>query len=210
MKVHFLTSPGTWFLPHIENLLRSCRDSGIEAACFEDHRNLPQGDLLFILSYYRLLPAECISRHRNNVVIHASDLPRGKGCSPLAWQILEGSNDIVFTLFEAVAEVDAGPVYLRDTLHLEGNELYAEWRRAAGLLIEKMTLSFLAAYPNVHATPQEGESSFFPKRTREDDRIDLHRPLAELFDHLRICDADNFPAWFEFRGRKFKIGLEPL
>ena len=52
--------------------------------------------------------ATILALHKNNLVIHASDLPQGKGWSPMPWQIAEGRNDIVFTLFEAVAGVDAG------------------------------------------------------------------------------------------------------
>ena len=61
-------------------------------------------------------------------MIHAADLPQGKGWAPLTWQVLEGKNDIVFTLFEADASTDNGPFYLKKTLHLSGYELAPELR----------------------------------------------------------------------------------
>ena len=42
------------------------------------------------------------------------------------YQILEGKNDIVFTLFEADKGVDSGDIYLQKTLKLRGNKLYEE------------------------------------------------------------------------------------
>ena len=32
--------------------------------------------------------------NKNNIVVHASDLPKGRGFSPMSWQILEGKNKI--------------------------------------------------------------------------------------------------------------------
>lgn len=210
MIVNFLTSPGTWFHPHVEELVQTCRERGHTSVCFTDHRELDRGDMLFVLSYYRILPAALIGNHTNNVVIHASDLPRGRGNSPIAWQILEGKNEIPFSLFELTAGVDEGPVYVKDTLRLCGTELYDEWRQLAGTFICRMALDFLAAFPSVTATPQSGEASNYRKRTAADDQLDPTQPLALLFDHLRICDPKQFPAWFEIRGRKFKLRIEPL
>ncbi|WP_253489886.1 hypothetical protein [Methanocalculus alkaliphilus] len=64
--------------------------------------NLPEGDICFYLSYGKIINATLLSRHSNNLVVHASDLPRGRGWSPMTWKIIEGENDIPVTLFEAV------------------------------------------------------------------------------------------------------------
>ena len=63
MTVNFLTSPGTWFHPHVEELVQTCRERGHRSVCFTDHRELGRGDMLFVLSYYRILPAALIGNH---------------------------------------------------------------------------------------------------------------------------------------------------
>ena len=46
----------------------------------------------------------------------------------MTWQILEGANCIPVTLFAAVAELDAGPIYLQKKIQLLAHELVDEWR----------------------------------------------------------------------------------
>ena len=67
----------------------------------------------------------------------------GKGWSPLAWQILEGSNNIPVSLFEAVEAVDAGDVYIVDYIRLEGHELNNEIKHQQGLITMKMVKKYI-------------------------------------------------------------------
>ena len=47
-------------------------------------------ELLIILSFYKIIPEKYLKISRHNLVVHESDLPKGKGHSPLYWQILQG------------------------------------------------------------------------------------------------------------------------
>ena len=47
-------------------------------------------DLYICLSYSKLLSEKDLSKFKNVLVVHESELPKGKGWSPLSWQILEG------------------------------------------------------------------------------------------------------------------------
>lgn len=44
----------------------------------------------------------------------------------MTWQILEGASSIPITLFEAVADLDAGPIHLQQEITLHGHELVDE------------------------------------------------------------------------------------
>ena len=67
-----------------------------------------------------MLNSEQLSLHGYNLVVHESALPKGQGWSPMTWQILEGLNIIPVTLFEAVADLDAGPIHLQHQIKLKG------------------------------------------------------------------------------------------
>ena len=176
---------------------------------FTKHRELPQGELCFILGYLRIVPEEILSRHKHNLVVHESALPQGRGCSPMGWQILDDERSIVFTLFEAEAGVDSGAIYLQQTLNLDGTELYPEWRAKQAALTAELVAAFLDRYPEIQGRAQTGEPSTFRKRGAEDDELDPNLPLGQLFDQLRICDPDQYPAWFSFRGRRYKLRIDP-
>ncbi|MDR2645775.1 MAG: hypothetical protein LBC04_01160 [Holosporaceae bacterium] len=79
-----------------------------------------------------MIGREYLALHKHNIVVHESLLPYGKGWSPVTWQILEGKGIIPFVLFEAVEEMDAGVVYIRDEIHLDGTELVEEIREKQG------------------------------------------------------------------------------
>ena len=53
-------------------------------------------------------------------------MSNGQGWSPMTWQVLEGASSIPITLFEAVVELDAGPIYLQQQITLQGPELMEE------------------------------------------------------------------------------------
>ncbi len=209
MTIHFLTSDDAWIVPHIDRLVKHTRLAGYEAQRINHHDDLLSGDLLFILGYLRILPDECLDLHAANLVVHESDLPKGRGFSPMSWQILDDRREITFCLFEAVPDVDSGPVYDRRTLHLDGTELHHEWRELQGLLTVQMVLDFIDQYPGVEADAQEGEPTFFERRTHEDDEIEVDRPFREAFHKMRVCHPREYPAWFEWEGRKFKVTVEP-
>lgn len=58
---------------------------------FFEHESISENfDIVFILSYHRIIDTQYLAKHKHNIVIHASDLPQGKGWAPMFWQILEG------------------------------------------------------------------------------------------------------------------------
>lgn len=210
MIVHFLTRPSAPIMPNIERLVAICIEAGHQAETFFRYQDLVDGDLLFILAFDRILPEEFLDKHKQNIVIHASDLPEGKGFSPMSWQIAEGRDTITFTMFDAVKDVDAGQIYFKKHLKLVGNELYEEWKSLQADMQENMVRDFLDAYPNQTPTDQTGETTYYRKRNRGDDEVKLDNTLATAFNTIRVCDPNAFPAWFECEGRKFKIVVSPL
>lgn len=53
-------------------------------------------------------------------------------------------------------------------------------------------------------------STYFRRRTPHDSRVDPHKTIAEQFDLIRVCDPVRFPAFFEFRGNRYKLKLERM
>ena len=97
-------------------------------------------------------------------------------------------------------------------LHLNGTELFDEWKTlqsSNGGEYDSVLLGRLPGNPGSSETAWAGES-FYRKRTRDDDRLDASKPLENLFDQIRVCDPDHYPAWFELRGRKYKLSITPL
>jgi len=202
--------PESWFIPYASGLVNSLGQFG-ESEELRNAEDLPvANDIAFLLSCKRKVPARLLSRSRHTVVVHASDLPMGKGMSPMTWQILEGRNVIPVTLFEAVEAIDAGPIYLKDSVQFRGVELLAELQAALGAKIIEMCIRFAEDVQALTARgePQVGPESRYIRRTPEDSRLDPNRTIAEQFDLLRVVDNERYPAFFDHRGRRYILRIE--
>ncbi|HOG23875.1 MAG TPA: formyltransferase family protein, partial [Candidatus Omnitrophota bacterium] len=151
---------------------------------------------------------DLLKLNKQNIVVHGSALPYGKGMSPVSWQILEGKNRIPLTLFEATERIDAGDIYFQDELRLTGDELIKEWQEKLGLKIVEMCLLFIQKRDGLTARRQVGESTYYRKRIPIDSELDIRKTLAHQFNLLRIVDNDKYPAFFIYKNRKYLLRIE--
>lgn len=210
IKVQILVdNPKSWIIPYVKELVAQINDrDNFYCDLLFKSDEVKQGDVLFLLSCEQIFKPLHLNKH--NLVVHESDLPKGKGWSPLSWQILEGKNNIPITLFEAVEKVDAGNIYFQEVIQLKGDELFYEIKHLQGVYTQKLVLRFLDDYPNVKGIKQRGESTFYPKRTPKDSELDVNKTIEEQFDLLRVCDNDNYPAFFIKNGVKYKIKISKM
>ncbi len=207
MKITLLTATSSWLNKYHHSLTSQLEKRGHEVRLIHSKKDLEQGDVLFMLSCFELINSAHLALHRNNIVIHESLLPQGKGWSPASWQILENQNTIHLSLFEAVEALDAGDIYFTDKLELNGSELADEWREKLAELKIMMCLRYIDEYNHLTASPQSGEESFYPRRRPSDCQLDIDQSIREQFNLLRIVDNDHYPAFFEMQGERYVIKI---
>ena len=195
-------NPNSWIIPYALQL-KSLLSEKHEVVFTDNHDDIVAGDILMLLSCEKLFKQLSLNKH--NLVVHESDLPKGKGWSPLTWQILEGKNEIPVSLIEATENLDSGDVYGKEKILLDGTELVEELREKQGESTIKLLLNFIENYPNITRKKQEGAESFYPRRKAENSQLNIHKTLAEQFNLLRVCDNERYPAWFEIHGEKYLI-----
>ena len=202
-------NPKGWFVPYAQKIAKQLGGNH-QVRLLHDYKEIKKGDCTFFLSCLRIAPKEVLNLSRNNLIIHGSDLPKGKGFSPISWQILEGKNEIVLTLFEASEEVDSGDFYFKETVHFQGHELLDEIHQNIGDRIVKMVLKFIANCPNNKRKKQKGLSSYYPRRTIKDDELPIDKTLKALFNRFRVADNESHPVYFYYKKHKYvlKIGKQ--
>ena len=210
LVIHVCSESSGWVDETIADLLIEWNRAGHSVAWGHEAESLPEGDLCFFLSYGRIVKPGILARHAHNLVVHASDLPKGRGWSPLTWQILEGENRIPVTLIEAAAEVDSGVIYKQSQAVFSGGELVDELRAAVAEITRELCAEFVAEYPTVlrEARPQAGTPTFYPRRRPKDSWFDIDRTVREQFNLLRTADAARYPAWFEIGETRYAIVVE--
>lgn len=212
MRIAIVTSRGSWKLDCLSELTRHWTANGHSVSTVYEAQEVPKGDFLFILGCTFILPPEILSRNKHNLVVHESELPKGRGWTPIAWLVEGGSDRIPLTMIEAERRVDAGPVYQRSEVVLEGHELVDEIRALVMQEIIEMCKRFVEHCEELvsMARDQEGEATYFPRRNRESSRLNPDMTIAEQFDKLRIVDNQNYPAFFDFRGRRYALKIEKV
>jgi methionyl-tRNA formyltransferase len=209
-RITVVVDNDSWILPFAERLVELVLARGDKAIVAREHDTIPNGDAAFYLGCIKITPQIVLARNRRNLVVHASDLPRGRGFSPLTWLVIEGSNTIPVCLLEAIAEVDAGPVIYRDKLEFGGHELIDEMRNLLGNKSVELCLRFLSEPEPPSGTPQCGEPTYYGRKRPADSRLDPDRSIASQFDLLRVVDNTNYPAFFYYRGHRYTLKIEKM
>lgn len=210
MKITILTDKISWMNRHLHILIEKLEKKNHQVSIVNNASDIPDGDICLFLGFYKIIAKEFLKRSKNNVVVHASDLPKGKGWAPLTWQILEGNNTIPVCLFEAIEEMDAGDIYLRSYINLDGTELSDEIREKQALNAFEMCLEFIDKYPQIldNAEKQIGEETIYHKRTPQSSELDINKTIAEQFNLLRIADNKDYPAFFNYKKQKYILKIE--
>lgn len=207
-KIAILTSKNSWFMPYAKKLVKALKSKDYKAKLFNTHEDIePVHDVVFMLSYFHVLSSQQLKKHKKYLVVHESDLPKGRGWAPLFWQILEGKKKIPIVLFEAVPGTDRGPVYLKDTISLHGHELYDEIRHLQAEKTCEMCLRFLKNYKQLKVIDQKGKPTAYRRRMPCDNKLRVDLNIRDQFNLLRIANNREFPAFFNFKGHKYTIRI---
>jgi len=151
---------------------------------------------MFFVHWNWKVPPEVI-RNVECIGFHMTDLPFGRGGSPLQNLILRGHRSTMVTAFRLTEEMDAGPVYAKAPLALDGRagDIY---RRASMTAVDLM---IRIADEQLAPKPQEGPVVTFERRKPEQSRLPEDGTPQELYDFIRMLDADGYPAAFIDHGR---------
>lgn len=179
------------------------------ASLVYDKADASGGDILFLVSCSQLIGNTERRNFRAILVLHASDLPLGRGWSPHIWSILGGANQITVSLLEASEPVDSGDIWLKTSFALEGHELLPEIN--AKLFIAELSLMKRAVeeFETIKPIPQTGDPGpYLNRRVPADSQLNPNKTIAEQFDLLRIVDAERYPAFIIYRRKKYIIKIE--
>jgi methionyl-tRNA formyltransferase len=156
---------------------------------------------VFFLQWSHRVPQEIASQYEC-VGFHMTDLPFGRGGSPLQNLIVNGHRHTKLTAFRLDEGIDTGPIYMKRDLSLHGRaeEIFARASTVAAEMIQEI----IAQEPA--PVPQSGEPTTFARRKPEQSRIPDGLDAGALFDFIRMLDADGYPhAFIEAGGMRYEF-----
>jgi len=142
--------------------------------------------------HWSFLVPENVYEKYECIIFHMTDVPFGRGGSPLQNLISQGIYETKISALRCVKELDAGPVYLKRPLSLHGSaeEIYLR----ASEIIEDMICQIINEQPV--PVGQTGEITCFSRRKPEQSNISELTTLKQVFNYIRMLDADGYPRAF--------------
>ena len=203
VKSYVFASSKQWNRSLPENFVHVSRDNIKWAHSPEELENRinasPNIRYIFFLHWNWLVP-EFIWSQYECVCFHMTDVPYGRGGSPLQNLIVRGHKDTVLTALRMVDEMDAGPVYTKRPLPLDGtaHEIYMRASKLSFEIIDWMVASEPAP------VAQSGHPVIFKRRKPTQSKLPIAGSMRQVYDHVHMLDAPTYPHAFVDHG-EFRI-----
>jgi len=182
--------PGNWYL--IQNK---------EELTLQNINNI-KPRYIFFPHWSWIVPCEIVQSYVC-VCFHMTDLPYGRGGSPLQNLIINGHKETKLTALKMTEELDAGPIFYKEKLSLSGtaSEIFKSASDLTFDMIKKIVKNEPVPYE------QEGKITYFKRRTPADSMLPNFTEIEKLFDFINMLDAKSYPKAFINHGN-FKIEFE--
>lgn len=146
---------------------------------------------IFVAHWSYIIPASIYNKYEC-IIFHMTDLPYGRGGSPLQNLILAGKTETVVSAVRCVDIIDGGDIYAKFPLDLSGSAQDI-FERAVDV-IGDMIVYIIKKNPVPVA--QAGDVTRFIRRMPEQSEITHLTDLKQIYDYIRMLDADGYPHAF--------------
>jgi methionyl-tRNA formyltransferase len=163
-------------------------------------------DFIFFLHWSEIIPQEIFLNFKC-IVFHMTDLPFGRGGSPLQNLIERGYDETMISALIVEKGIDTGPILLKKHLSLQGTaeEIFLR----AGEIMKEMIAEIIVNNPD--PVPQKGSPTIFKRRTPEQSNLQLLSELKTVYDFIRMLDAEGYPkAFLETEHFRFEFSRASL
>ena len=183
-----------WHNKYFQLLAKKCRGRWIHVSSpYELISALARGRprYIFFPHWSWMVPRSVWGEHEC-VCFHMTNVPYGRGGSPLQNLIIRGHTKTKITALRMAGEMDAGPVYMKRNLSLRGRaeDIY----KRAGRICASMVRQIVKQQPKPF--PQKGRVVKFQRRKNNESRLPKLGTLSRWNDWIRMLDADTYPRAF--------------
>ena len=148
-------------------------------------------EFVFFPHWSWLIPEE-VYEHFNCVVFHMTDLPFGRGGSPLQNLLVRGIYHTKITAIKVEAGLDTGDIYLKEPLDISTGSADEIFSKISDIVFGRMIPRFIEE--KLVLMHQEGEPAVFSRRRPEQSEIPEGLSQRQIYDYIRMLDGEGYPA----------------
>ncbi len=148
-------------------------------------------DIIFIPHWSHII-SETIYNKYECILFHMTDLPYGRGGSPLQNLIIRKHKKTKISAIKVNNGIDKGDIYLKSDLDLKGSakEIFSR----SSIVIYYMILEILNKNPK--PVSQVGKITTFKRRTPSQGSLLKLTSLDQIYDYIRMLDCEGYPNAF--------------
>lgn len=147
---------------------------------------------IFFPHWSWIIPKEIWNKFKC-IIFHPSDLPFGRGGTPVQNLIKRKIYKTKISALIANGEIDGGPILFKSSLSLAGSA-DSIYKRFSKKIFQKMIPYILDN--NLKPEPQKGKTVIFKRLKSENSLIENNIVLNDLYDKIRMLDAEGYPLAF--------------
>lgn len=157
----------------------------------EEHLDKIKPQYIFFPHWSLIIPENIYLKY-TCILFHMTNLPYGRGGSPLQNLISRGFKKTLVSAISVQQEVDSGDIYCQEELLLKGNaqKIYEKMADITIDLIRKIING------NYIKKKQTGKITFFKRRVPKESVLPKNGSIEKIYDHIRMLDAETYPLAF--------------
>ena len=149
--------------------------------------------IIFFPHWSWIIPEEIYGNYEC-VVFHSTDLPFGRGGSPIQNLLVRGIYNTKVSAIKVCPDIDAGPVYIKEPVYIGDGSIDQILSNISDIIFKKMIPRFLDE--ELIPVEQAGTVVSFCRRKPEQSEIPAGLSQRQLYDYIRMLDGEGYPPAF--------------
>lgn len=150
---------------------------------------------IFVTHWSWMIPEKIWNKYET-IVFHPTDLPYGRGGTPIQNLIVREIYKTKISAFKVNEGIDSGPIYLKKDFDISDGNVDDILSRASKIYFEEMIPEIVNK--SIIPKPQEGEPFIFRRRKPEDGNLenilnDEKTTPKKIYDFIRMLDGEGYP-----------------
>jgi len=146
-------------------------------------------DVGVVAAYGRIIPEHLLNiPHRGMMNVHASLLPKYRGAAPVHRAVMNGDAETGITIMRVVKELDAGPMFAKQTRPIgpdETSDIVEDALAGLGAQLLVAVLEQMAAGTAREEPQDDSQATYAPRLTKEEGLIDWSQSARAIHNRVR-------------------------
>ena len=198
MEKYLIATTKSWNIENAKQMIRQKKDTEISMITSPDQLKIDflerlKPRYIFFPHWSWIIPRE-IYQNYECIVFHMTDLPFGRGGSPLQNLLVRGIYTTKISAIKANEGIDTGDVYFKETIDISTGNADDILKRVSEVVFGTMIPRLISE--SIHPTAQSGEAVVFKRRNAEQSEIPEGLSQRQLYDYIRMLDGEGYPNAF--------------